>query len=209
MPTSHNEFTKYSLLLENLENTPRLQFSKWLDEYIQLNISDSVSMVLSTIDRNAYPSSRVVYMRDCDAKGFVFFTNYDSNKGEELRMNKKASLLFHWPELERQVRVWGMIEKIETDLSDAYFSERPKTSQAGAWVSRQSKVIKDRVKLEQMHQAFLRNTSDKIIPRPKFWGGYRLIPNKFEFWQGRESRLHDRFLYELKADNWDIKRLAP
>lgn len=209
MPTSHNEFTKYSLTLEDLENKPRLQFSKWLDEYIQLNISDSVSMVLSTIDRNAYPSSRVVYMRDCDAKGFVFFTNYDSNKGEELRINKKASLLFYWPELERQVRVWGIIEKIETALSDAYFSERPKTSQAGAWVSRQSKVIKDRVKLEQMHQAFLRNTSDKIIPRPKFWGGYRLIPNKFEFWQGRESRLHDRFLYELKAENWDIKRLAP
>lgn len=209
MVSSHNEFLKYSLGKDDLQSDPRLFFSNWMDDYIQLGVSDSIAMTLSTIDKTGFPSSRIVYMRDCNDEGFVFYTNYDSHKGEEIRANNKVSLLFYWPELERQIRVWGQVEKVEEDISDAYFKERPKESQAGAWVSRQSKEIKDRVNLEKMHQTFLRNTNDKIIPRPKFWGGYLLKPLKYEFWQGRESRLHDRFLYTKIGENWEIKRLAP
>lgn len=209
MVSSHNEFSKNSLKKADLQSDPRLFFSNWLDDYIQLGVSGGIAMSISTIDKDSFPSSRIVYMRDCDEYGFVFYTNYDSHKGDEIRVNNKASILFYWPELERQIRVWGFVEKVEEEMSDAYFKERPKESQAGAWISRQSKEIKDRVKLEKMHQAFLRNTSDKIIKRPEFWGGYRLIPFKYEFWQGRESRLHDRFLYKKTGKNWEIKRLAP
>ncbi len=209
MSFPHKESAKNNLELEDIKLNPFNQFSNWLDDYIQLGVNESISVNLSTIDRDGFPSSRIVYMRDLNDKGLVFFTNYDSNKGEEIRKNKKASMLFYWPELERQVRVWGRIEKVEVEVSDNYFSERPKGSQAGAWVSRQSKEIKDRIKLDKMHQTFLKSVGDKIIPRPEFWGGYRLIPNKFEFWQGRENRLHDRFLYTHNGGNWAIVRLAP
>ena len=209
MVSFHNEFSKSNLKKADLPVDPHLLFSNWMDVYIQLGVSTSIAMSLSTIDETDFPSSRIVYMRNFDENGFVFYTNYDSHKGEEIRINNKASILFYWPELERQIRVWGLVEKVEEEISDAYFKERPKESQAGAWISRQSKEIKDRVKLEKMHQTFLRNTGDKIIPRPEFWGGYRLIPLKYEFWQGRASRLHDRFLYKKTGKNWDIKRLAP
>lgn len=209
MVSSHKDFLKNSLKKDELLLDPHLQFSNWMNEYIQMSASESITMSLSTIDKKGFPSSRIVYMRDCNENGFVFYTNYDSNKGEEIRKHNKASLLFYWPELERQIRVWGTVEKVEDEISDAYFKERPKESQAGAWISRQSKEIKDRAQLEKMHQTFLRNTDNKIIPRPEFWGGYRLIPIRFEFWQGRNNRLHDRFLYKQLGENWEINRLAP
>ncbi|HAG16116.1 MAG TPA: pyridoxamine 5'-phosphate oxidase [Bacteroidales bacterium] len=205
----HNEFTKRTLKVEDMNPDPRHQFSRWLDDYIQLNLNDGIAVSLSTIDREGFPSSRTVYMRDCDEKGFIFYTNYNSNKGEEIKANNKASLLFFWPELERQVRVWGFVEKVEKEISDAYFQERSKGSQAGAWISNQSAEIATRETLENMHRAFLRNVGDKLIPRPDFWGGYRLVPIRFEFWQGRPSRLHDRFLYSSRGESWQIARLAP
>ena len=209
MVSSHKDFLKNSLKKGDLTLDPHLQFLNWINEYIQTGVSDGVTMSLSTIDKEGFPSSRIVYMRNCNENGLVFYTNYDSNKGEEIRKNNKASLLFYWPELERQVRIWGLVEKVEAEISDAYFQERPKESQAGSWVSRQSKEIKDRDKLEKMHQTFLRNTGNKIIPRPEFWGGYRLVPISYEFWQGRENRLHDRFIYKKIGGSWEIKRLAP
>jgi len=209
MVFSHADFSKNILKKDEMQADPYLQFLNWIGDYIQLGVSNSIAVTLSTINKDGFPSSRIVYIRGYDSDGFVFYTNYNSNKGEEIRTNNKVSILFYWPELERQIRVWGTVEKVEDKISEDYFKERPKESQAGAWISRQSKEIKDRVKLEKMHQTFLRNTGDKIIPRPKFWGGYRLRPNMFEFWQGRESRLHDRFLYKKLGENWEISRLAP
>jgi len=209
MSAAHNQFIQRSLSLEDLNSDPRIEFSDWLDEYFLFSVSDNVTMSFSTINQEGFPSSRIVYLRDCDANGFVFYTNYDSNKGAEIRNNNKASMLFYWPEMERQVRIWGLVKKVKEELSDAYFKVRPKESQAGAWVSRQSNEIKDRIGLENMHRTFLRNVGDKVIPRPEFWGGYHLTPVMYEFWQGRASRLHDRFLYKKHGESWEIIRLAP
>lgn len=205
----HNEFPGKNLNAEDLESNPLLQFDIWLKEYLQLSDNENIAMTLSTINRADFPSSRIVYLRDWDLKGYVFFTNYHSNKGQEIKLNNKASLLFYWPEMDRQVRIWGIVEKVEAEISDAYFENRPKGSQAGAWVSEQSKEIKDRIGLEKKHKAFLDKAENKIIPRPEFWGGYRLRPIMFEFWQGRENRLHDRYLYKKSGENWEIKQLAP
>jgi len=209
MSLLHTDFEKGFLNFEDLNADPQLQFSDWLDEYIQCIGNDNVAMTFSSIDQEGFPSSRIVYLRDYHENGFVFFTNYNSKKGIEINQNNKASMLFYWPELERQVRVWGTIEKVEEKLSDAYFDSRPKGSQAGAWISAQSQEIKDRENLEQKHAAFLKSAGENRIARPDFWGGFRLIPNKFEFWQGRANRLHDRFLYLKEVTNWKIKRLAP
>jgi len=209
MTNSHKEFSKTNLLFEDLDDDPVLQFAKCLKKYLELDVSESIAVNFSTIDKSGYPSSRIVFMRLFDENGFVFFTNYDSNKGEELRKNNKAAMLFYWPELEIQIRIWGKTEKVDAVISDNYFKTRPAGSQAGAWISRQSKEIESRLSLEKMHQTFLKNTENKIIPRPEFWGGYRLIPDKYEFWQGRPNRLHDRFLYLKLENSWEIKRLAP
>jgi len=209
MTSDRNDFSKNSLEIENLHPNPKEQFNLWLDDYIELGVSENIVVDFATINKEGFPSNRIVYLRDIDINGLIFFTNYDSNKGEEIRNNNKASMLFYWPEFERQVRVWGFVEKVEKDISDNYFSSRPKGSQAGAWISRQSKEIPDRESLEKMHKIFLQNAESKIIPRPEFWGGYRLIPVMFEFWQGKPNRLHDRFLYKKNGENWEIKRLAP
>lgn len=209
MVSSLNEFSKKSLIEGDLQSDPHLQFLNWLNEYLQMGVTNGIAMSFSTINSEGFPSSRIVFMRNCDENGFVFFTNYDSNKGKEIRENNKASILFYWPELERQIRVWGVVEKVEDDVSDTYFKERAKESQVGAWISKQSKEIKNRVELEEMHQAFLQGVENKVIPRPEFWGGYRLKPIMYEFWQGRKSRLHDRFLYKQSGGNWKIMRLAP
>lgn len=209
MSPLHSDFEKDILYFEDLKADPHLQFTVWLDEYIQQIDSDNVAMTFSSIDKGGFPSSRIVYLRDYHANGFVFFTNYDSNKGKEIAQNNKASMLFFWPELERQVRVWGCVEKVEEKLSNAYFNSRPKGSQAGAWISEQSSEIADRESLELKHLAFLKKAENEIILRPDFWGGYRLIANKFEFWQGRANRLHDRFLYLKNGSEWTIKRLSP
>ncbi|MBN1651822.1 MAG: pyridoxamine 5'-phosphate oxidase [Bacteroidales bacterium] len=209
MSLLHTDFEKGFLNFEDLNTDPRLQFSAWLDEYMQYTVNDNVATTFSSIDQEGFPSSRIVYLRDYPSNGFVFFTNYKSNKGIEVWRNNKASLLFYWPELERQVRIWGYVEKVDEKLSDEYFKTRPRGSQAGAWISAQSQEIKDRESLEQEHASFLKSAGSEQIARPDFWGGFRLIPCKFEFWQGRANRLHDRFLYLKNGTDWDIKRLAP
>jgi len=203
------EYTIKSLDFNDVSFDPFHQFKVWLDEAIDSEVPEVNAMCLSTLGLNGFPNSRIVLLKEMD-HGFVFFTNYESEKGQEIEANPKACLTFFWPELERQVRITGEIEKVSDQESDTYFNSRPKNSQIGAWTSPQSKVIADRaelnLRLEKMEERF----STEAIIRPTHWGGYRLLPIKIEFWQGRPSRLHDRIRYEKQTDTkWGISRLAP
>jgi len=167
-------------------------------------------MTLATADKNGTPSARIVLLKGYDARGFIFFTNYNSAKGNELAENPKASLLFFWKELERQVRIDGTVEKISAIESDIYFKSRPIGSQIGAWASPQSTVIKNRQVIEENFLKYEEQFGNQNIPRPEHWGGYLVKPNKIEFWQGRSSRLHDRIQYTFQTDgNWKRERVAP
>jgi pyridoxamine 5'-phosphate oxidase len=203
------EYTIKSLDFDDVSENPFDQFKIWLHEAIDSKVPEVNAMCLSTIGLNGFPNARIVLLKEMD-HGFVFFTNYESEKGQEIKANPNASLTFFWPELERQVRIMGQIEKVSDQESDTYFLSRPKSSQIGAWTSPQSKVIADRaelnLRLEKMEERF----STEAITRPIHWGGYRLLPIKIEFWQGRPSRLHDRICYEKQSDGtWGISRLAP
>lgn len=188
---------------------PFSQFAHWFDQAMEAGIIEPNALTLATVDKDGKPSARVVLLKALDELGFVFYTNYGSQKGQQLQANPYASMVFLWLELQRQVRVEGYVEKVSQEESDAYFSVRPKSSQIGAHASPQSQVIPDRRFLEQRYQALEREFADTEIPRPENWGGYRLIPERIEFWQGRQSRLHDRLLYEKNNEGWNIKRLAP
>lgn len=167
-------------------------------------------MTLATLDEQGMPDARVVLLRGLDRTGFVFFTNYDSRKGQAMRKHKKVCLNFFWPELQRQVRIQGKVEKVTSKASDAYFKSRPRESQLGAWASRQSEPLEERSVLEDRLISFEKKFYNKPVPRPPFWGGYRVIPTHFEFWQGRVSRLHDRIAYErMRSGRWNIMRLNP
>jgi pyridoxamine 5'-phosphate oxidase len=166
-------------------------------------------MMLSTADVNGNPSARIVLLKEIDDSGFVFYTNYGSRKGKDLKENPKAALTFFWDELLRQIRIEGRIEKISKETSKKYFSSRPRESQIGAWVSAQSSVIPNREILENKFDELEEKFGNEEIPLPDFWGGYRVIPNYFEFWQGRENRLHDRICYKKENDEWKIFRIAP
>jgi pyridoxamine 5'-phosphate oxidase len=166
-------------------------------------------MMLSTADVNGNPSARIVLLKEIDDSGFVFYTNYGSRKGKDLKENPKAALTFFWDELLRQIRIEGRIEKISKETSKKYFSSRPRESQIGAWVSAQSSVIPNREILENKFDELEEKFGNEEIPLPHFWGGYRVIPNYFEFWQGRENRLHDRICYKKENDEWKIFRIAP
>jgi len=194
-----------------LDRNPIKQFAKWSDEVRAQGVSeqDTISMTLATTGTDGQPSARIVLLKSFDDRGFVFYTNYQSRKGQELSENPRASLLFYWPQLWRQVRIEGVVEKISPAESEAYFQSRPLGSKLGAWASNQSQVVDQRETLEARF-AELQKRFGEDIPRPEHWGGYRLKPNSIEFWQGRDNRLHDRLRYGLQEDGgWAIDRLGP
>ena len=185
------------------------QFTNWWNEALDSNIDEVNAMTLATASKEGLPSARIVLLKDYTEKGFVFFTNYHSNKGKDIAENNHATLLFFWKELERQVNIFGTIEKISDEENDEYFYSRPVGSRIGAWSSPQSSVINDRQVLEDNATRFATQFGDNV-PRPAHWGGYLVKPSKIEFWQGRPSRLHDRLLYTLTENgSWKIERLAP
>jgi pyridoxamine 5'-phosphate oxidase len=194
---------------EDLDNDPLKQFRLWFQEILDSGISEPNAMVLATV-ADGRPSARVVLLKDLDETGFSFFTNYRSRKGESIANHPQVALTFFWKEFERQVRIEGRVIKTTDSESSEYFSVRPRGSQIGAWVSDQSEVIPDRQFLEEKTRAFEMNFEGGEVPRPPHWGGYRVIPDYIEFWQGRPSRLHDRLAYSKNEDgNWKIERLSP
>lgn len=194
-----------SSLFEN----PFELFSLWMKEAIKIGILDPSAMILATSNKKNIPSVRTVLLKEIESDGFVFFTNYNSRKAKDLIENKNASSLFLWKELERQIRITGIVKKISKEQSENYFRTRPYESKLGAWASMQSSQIPDRKFLENKFEYYKSKFSDEEVPLPPFWGGYKLFPLYFEFWQGRENRLHDRIVYEKKKNFWKIKRLAP
>ncbi|TGE18046.1 pyridoxamine 5'-phosphate oxidase [Hymenobacter elongatus] len=188
-----------------------LQFRQWLDEALSAHLDEPTAMTISTVDAAGHPSARVVLLKGLpDDAGFLFYTNYDSRKGQDLAARPVAALTFFWPGLERQVRVEGRVEKAPAALSDAYFQSRPRSSQVGAWASPQSQAIGSREELEaQERQVEQRFAGQDPLPRPEHWGGFIVRPHRVEFWQGRPSRLHDRIVYERQGESWTLARLAP
>lgn len=199
-----------SLDLVDVNEDPLKQLSIWLDEAIKAELSEVNAIHLSTIDAKGRPAGRIVLLKGIDPKGIVFFTNYNSAKGKEMQEHAYAAVTFFWDGLQRQVRLRGQVEKVSTEESDAYFASRPRESQIGAWASDQSEVIPNRAFLEEKVKQLEEQYKGIIIPRPPHWGGYRVVPEHVEFWQGRESRLHDRIVYTLEEGvNWGIDRLSP
>ncbi len=202
------DFTSNKLDESSIKKDPIEQFKIWFDDALQGNILDPNAMALSTATANARPSSRYVLLKNYDESGFVFYSNYESQKGIEIAENPQASLLFYWDKFERQIRIDGIAKKIPADEADEYFQTRSYSSRIGAWASRQSSPLGSRFALMRK-VAGLMVKYPKNVPLPPFWGGYRLAPSRFEFWQGRESRLHDRFSYTKENGLWKIERLSP
>ena len=202
------EYKKQRLLETDVANDPITQFSKWWDAAVKSEIFEVNAMTLATVTEQGLPAARIVLLKGFDEKGFVFFTNYQSNKGHDLATNPHACLVFFWAALERQVRISGTVEKVSAADSDTYFASRPASSKIGAWSSPQSNIIEKREVIEENAAAFKLQFNDDI-PRPPHWGGYIVKPSLIEFWQGRPSRLHDRILYTLEGNDWKIERLAP
>lgn len=204
------DFMKGELSETNLNKTPDLQFEQWMQDAIDAKVNEVVACNLATVDKNNKPSARIIYLREFGDNEFYFYTNYDSRKAAEIANNPNVCLTFFWPELERQVRIEGVIsKKAEAEKSDAYFNARPQDSKIGAWSSPQSKVLKNREELNSLIENNTTKYKDLEIPRPDFWGGYIIKANYYEFWQGRKNRLHDRIAFILENNNWKIERLAP
>jgi pyridoxamine 5'-phosphate oxidase len=192
----------------DLDSDPFVQFRAWFDAAHDAGIPLAETMALATASAGGAPSARIVLLKGVD-RGFVFFTNYGSRKGRELEENRRAALVFHWQAVGRQVRIEGTVERIATEESAAYFSSRPRGAQVGAWASPQSQAIGNRAELEERLAAVASDHERSDVPLPPFWGGYRLVPERLEFWQHGDDRLHDRFLYERDVVGWRIVRLAP
>ncbi|MES2307052.1 MAG: pyridoxamine 5'-phosphate oxidase [Gemmatimonadota bacterium] len=189
---------------------PLEQFSRWFAEARQADLLEVNAMTLATSDATGRPSARIVLLKGVDARGFLFFTDYRSRKGEELAQNPRAALVFHWAELERQVRIGGAVERLSGEESASYFHSRPEGSRIGAWASHQSAPLKDRRELESKVEELTAAFANGEIPLPPYWGGFRVVPEEMEFWQGRPSRLHDRITYQRIGDgDWVRGRLSP
>ena len=203
------EYFHSALNESELLEDPLLQFHLWLEDALKTTIEEPTVMVLSTVNKKFQPSSRIILLKKVDESGLSFFTNFNSKKAKEIEENPRGALLFPWHEMERQIRIEGTIEKVSEKESDEYFLHRPPGSRIGAWASPQSKVIPSREHLEKLEDELKKQFVAESIPRPPHWGGYRLIPHLYEFWQGRENRLHDRFEYTPENEKWIIRRLAP
>ena len=202
--------TGFVLDRDDLYDDPIRQFEDWFRHACETIAMDPNALTLSTVDADHRPSSRTILLKSFDSKGFVFFTNYESNKATQIDVNPNVSMLFFWADAARQVKIRGTAEKISAKESLAYFLSRPRGSQIGAWVSAQSSVVSTRSLLENKFQEIKTKFRNKQIPLPSFWGGYRVLPQEVEFWQGRRNRLHDRFQYTKQDDgHWKIERLAP
>ena len=203
-------YTLAGLRRVELESDPIAQFQNWLQQALDAQLVEPTAMTLATADRNGRPSARIVLLKGLDARGFIFFTNYESRKAQELTENPQAALTFYWADLERQVCIAGQVTRIGRDESEAYFMSRPRGSRLAAWASKQSEIVRDRAELEQKWDQLEKKYPNKDVPMPPYWGGYVLSPDRIEFWQGRANRLHDRFRYTRNPDkSWQIERLSP
>ena len=198
-----------SLSEKAIDLNPFVQFDKWFKERLTSGIAIPDSVSLGTASADGRVSVRTVLLKDYDKNGFVFFTNYNSRKGSHLSSNRKAALLFHWPESGRQVRIEGVADKVPEEESESYFKTRPRESQLSAWASEQSSVIPDRQHLEKRYDLYKNKFYNKTVEKPQHWGGFRIVPDWFEFWQEGDFRLHDRLTYTKRKDIWVIERLAP
>ncbi len=208
---ARKSYERAALDEHGIDRDPFQQFTIWYDEAVAAGLPEPEAMTLSTATLEGQPSARIVLLRGYDERGFCFFSNYSSQKGQELAANPYAAVTFHWVELERQVRISGRVEKVTEAESDAYFQSRPSQSRIGAWSSPQSNVISSRDALEEMFEKYQKQYLDEsAIPRPEHWGGYRVIPERIEFWQGRPNRLHDRLRFiRIDQGPWTLQRLAP
>ena len=204
------DYSGKDLIKKKFKKNPIKQFNLWFQEAIKFKIKEPNAMILSTIKKKNKPTSRTVLLKEVDNKGFIFFTNYNSNKGVEIKNNKNVSLNFLWKNMERQIIIEGITKRISEISSINYFNKRPRDSQISAWVSDQSKKIKNKTVLENQYKKMVKKFQKiKVIPKPTCWGGYIVLPNKMEFWQGKKSRLHDRICYKLINKEWRKFRLSP
>lgn len=203
------EYAAGGLRESDLEPDPLSMFRHWMQDALRAGLYEPNAMVVATVDATGTPAQRIVLLKRIDERGYVFFTNYSSRKGEELAANPRASLLFPWQQLERQVRVEGTVSRLSEAENDAYFATRPRGSQIGAWASPQSQVIPDRTTLDRRYDEVAERFGEGDIPRPQHWGGFCVEPEVVEFWQGRLGRMHDRLRYRRTADGWITERLAP
>jgi len=203
------EYTRAGLKEADMDPDPVAQFRVWFEKTIDADLHEPNAMILATATTDGKPSARTVLLKGYDERGFVFYTNYEGRKSDELEVNPMCALLFYWGELERQIRIEGRASRLSSEESDVYFAGRPRGSRLGAWASEQSRPVEDRSVLEERVRALEKEYEGREIPRPPFWGGYRVNPHTIEFWQGRENRLHDRLVYHRSGGRWMMERLQP